>query len=192
MLPLFLAIVAQHGQPPVRLASTSGILSTTILGNEGPAPSLSGLSFFVNFNSRATICYGVPHKPSDFVSSHPSSRPTVASYNSTFGNTQNCDQRRFLESYGLPMNPMSCHGFPPSHFARFPTLPVLLLFRTCVAERRSQLSNRLSSAMRTLVCVQLQHGVFCIVDSPLEQPCDHSSGRCGTTSTQYKLGSLRP
>ena len=37
------------------LGSTSGILSTTILGNGGIAPSLSDATFFVNFNSRATI-----------------------------------------------------------------------------------------------------------------------------------------
>ena len=49
------------------LGSTSGALSTTILGNGGPAPSLSAVTFFVSFNSGATICHGVPHRPSQFV-----------------------------------------------------------------------------------------------------------------------------
>ena len=38
----------------------------------GPAPSLSAVTFFVNFNSGATICHGVPHKPSQFVDSQES------------------------------------------------------------------------------------------------------------------------
>ena len=46
------------------LASTSGALSTTILGNGGPAPSSSAVTFFVNFDSGATICH--------FVASHAS------------------------------------------------------------------------------------------------------------------------
>ena len=54
------------------LGSTSGALSTTILGNGGPASSLSAVTFFVNFNSGATICHGVPHKPSQFVDSQAS------------------------------------------------------------------------------------------------------------------------
>ena len=56
-------------------SSTSGIISTTILGNGGPAPSLSDAAFCVNFNSRATICHAMPHKPSQFVAFHAS--PTV-------------------------------------------------------------------------------------------------------------------
>ena len=44
-------------------AQTSGALSTTILGNGGSPPlALSAVTFFVNFNSGATICHGVPHK----------------------------------------------------------------------------------------------------------------------------------
>ena len=43
-----------------------------ILGNGGPAPSLSAVTFFVNYNSGATICHGVPHKPSQFVDSQAS------------------------------------------------------------------------------------------------------------------------
>ena len=38
----------------------------------GPAPSLSAVTFFVNCNSGATICHGVPHKPSQFVNSQAS------------------------------------------------------------------------------------------------------------------------
>ena len=62
---------AHPGQPPVCpfLCSTSGALSTTILSNGGPAPSLSAVTFFVNLNSGATICHGVPHKPSQSVDS---------------------------------------------------------------------------------------------------------------------------
>ena len=79
------ASAAQPGQPPMcprasmsadktqnLLGSTSGARSTTILGNGGPAPSLSAVTFCVNFNSRATICHCVPHKPSQFVDSQAS------------------------------------------------------------------------------------------------------------------------
>ena len=45
---------------------------TTILGNGGPAPSLPAVTFFVNFNSGANICHGVPHKPSQSVDSQAS------------------------------------------------------------------------------------------------------------------------
>ena len=60
----------------------------------GSAPSLSAVTFFVNFNSGATICHGVPHKPSQFCR-FPSitqclSCPTFASHNSVLGNAQNC------------------------------------------------------------------------------------------------------
>ena len=76
------ASAAQPGRPPVcprasmsadktwnLLGSNSGALSTTILGNGSPAPSLSAVTLFVNVNSGATICHGVPHKPSKFVDS---------------------------------------------------------------------------------------------------------------------------
>ena len=70
------ASAAHPGQPPVctwnLLGSTSGALSTTILGNGSPAPSLSAVSFFVNFNSGATICHGMPHKPSQSVNAQAS------------------------------------------------------------------------------------------------------------------------
>ena len=60
----------------------------------GPAPSLSAVTFFVNINSGATICHGMPHKPSHFVDSHASLRVCFvqffASHNSILGNTQNC------------------------------------------------------------------------------------------------------
>ena len=65
------------------LAQASGILSTAILVNGIPAPSLSAVTFFVNFNSRATICHHVPHKPLRPMQS----RPTFASQNSVPGNT---------------------------------------------------------------------------------------------------------
>ena len=48
------------------LGSTSGIISTAILGNGCPAPSLSDVTFFVNFNPSATICHGEPHQPPQF------------------------------------------------------------------------------------------------------------------------------
>ena len=54
------------------LGSSSGILSTALLGKGGPAPPLSDVTFFDNFNSRATICHGAPHKPSQFAASHAS------------------------------------------------------------------------------------------------------------------------
>ena len=50
-------------------AQPPALFSTTILGNGSPAPSLTAVTFFVNFNSGATICHGVPHKPSQFVDS---------------------------------------------------------------------------------------------------------------------------
>ena len=53
------------------LAQPLNILSTTLLGKGGPAPSLSDVTFFVNFNS-GTICLGVPHKPLQFVGSQAS------------------------------------------------------------------------------------------------------------------------
>ena len=81
------------------LGSASGILSTT---------------FFVNFNSGATICHGVPHKPCQFVASHSSLSVCVvqffASRNSVLGDTQKLllfdhgDQQRFFESRGLQTN----------------------------------------------------------------------------------------
>ena len=68
------------------------------------------LSFFVNFNSRATTCHSVPHKPSQFVALLCNLQwlcsPTFASYKSTLGDTQNCSRsimmtnKRFLESCG--------------------------------------------------------------------------------------------
>ena len=68
--------------------------STTILGSGGPAPSLSSVTFFVNFNSGATSCHGVPHKPSQFVDSQASLSvclvQLLASHNSILGNAQNC------------------------------------------------------------------------------------------------------
>ena len=79
------ASAAQTGQPPVcpwasmsadetwnLPGSTSGALSTTILGNDCPAPSLSAVTFFVSFNSGAPICHGVPDTPSQFVDSQAS------------------------------------------------------------------------------------------------------------------------
>ena len=53
-------------------AQSTGALSTTILGNGGPASSLSAVTLFVNFNSGATIYHGFPHKPSKFVDSQAS------------------------------------------------------------------------------------------------------------------------
>ena len=43
-----------------------------VLGNGGPAPSLSAVTFLVNLSSRATICHGVPLKLYQFVESHAS------------------------------------------------------------------------------------------------------------------------
>ena len=86
----------QHLQTSRKISwvQTSGALSTTILGNGGPAPSLSAVTFFVNLNSGATMCHGVPHKPSQFVDSQASLSVCLgqhsASHNSIFGNTQDC------------------------------------------------------------------------------------------------------
>ena len=48
------------------------LFQPTTLGNGGPAPPLSAGTFFVYFNSGATICHGVSHKPSKFVDSQAS------------------------------------------------------------------------------------------------------------------------
>ena len=71
------------------LGSTSRILSTTVLGNGGPAPSLSAVTFFVNFFSGATICHGLPVRRVPGIAQC-MSRPTFASHNSVLGNGQNC------------------------------------------------------------------------------------------------------
>ena len=96
--------------------SASGTLSTKILGNGSPAPSLSAVTLLVNSNSRATICHGVQHKPSQIVASHawlsvclvqllPRTTPFLV--------MQQCakllpfdhdDRQRFLESCALQMN----------------------------------------------------------------------------------------
>ena len=57
---------------------------------DGPAPSVSAVTFFANFNSGATICHGVPLKPSQFVDSSVTVclRPTFASRNSILGHAQ--------------------------------------------------------------------------------------------------------
>ena len=120
------ASAAQPGQPPVcpcasmsadktqsLLGSTSGALSTTILGNGGPAPSLSAVTFFVNFNSGATICHGVEHRPSQFVDSQASLSVCLVQLLPRTTHSWSCtklllidhdDQRRFLESCGLEKN----------------------------------------------------------------------------------------
>ena len=76
------------------LGSASGALPTTILGNGGPAPSVFAVTFFVNFNSGATICHGVPRRPSQFVDSQASLSVCLvqnfASHNSILGNAENC------------------------------------------------------------------------------------------------------
>ena len=79
----------------------------------GPAP-LSAVTFFVSLNSGATICHGVPHKPSQFVESQASLSVCLvqffASHNSVLGNAQNCScyvvmtTQKFFESCDLPMN----------------------------------------------------------------------------------------
>ena len=80
------------------LDSTSGIISIAILGDGGPAPLLSDVTVFVNYNSRGTICHRMTHKNDTQavpVRSIPCidqwlSRPGFASHNSLLGNTQNC------------------------------------------------------------------------------------------------------
>ena len=94
------------------LGSASGALSTTILGNGGIAPSLSAVTFFVNFNSGATICHRVPHKPSQFDSQAslsaflvqllPRTPPFLVIHKTVLFDHD--VQRRFLESCGLQKN----------------------------------------------------------------------------------------
>ena len=75
---------------------------------------LSAVTFFVNFNSRASICHGVPHKPSNFVASHAMLCVCLVPF---FCLAQprswwctkllvfdRDDRQRFLESCGLQMN----------------------------------------------------------------------------------------
>ena len=66
----------------------------------GSSPSLSTVTFFVNFNSGATICHGVPHRRSQFVGS-PSitqclSCAPFASQDSILGNAQNCSSSSMM------------------------------------------------------------------------------------------------
>ena len=60
----------------------------------------------------------------------------------------------------------------------FPSLPILILFMTCAAKRGSQLSNGLSSAIRTLVFVQRKFEEFYTVVSLLSQPFPHDRWPC--------------
>ena len=59
----------------------------------------------------------------------------------------------------------------------FPSLPILILFMTCAAKRGSQLSNGLSSAMRTLVfCSKSSTRSFSLLSQPFPHdrwPSDH-------------------
>ena len=74
------------------LGSASGTLCTTLLGNGGPAPSMSAVTFSVNFNSAvhlprsATQAFPVRRFPS---LTQCLSRPTFAAHNSVLGNAQN-------------------------------------------------------------------------------------------------------
>ena len=96
------------------LGSASRILSTAILGNGGPAPSLSAVTLFVNSNPRGTICHGVPHKHPQFVASHASLSVCLVErlprINSVLGDAQNCSCSIMmaiedsLESCGLQKN----------------------------------------------------------------------------------------
>ena len=51
------------------LAQPLELFQLQSLRNESPAPALSDVTFFVQFNSRTTSCHGVPHKPPLFVAS---------------------------------------------------------------------------------------------------------------------------
>ena len=76
------------------LGSVSRILPTTVLSNGGPAPSLSAVTFFVNFNS------GANHLPWSATQAAPVrripctaqrlSRPIFSRHNSVLGNAQHC------------------------------------------------------------------------------------------------------
>ena len=102
--------------------------------------------------------------------------PAIASHNSSLGNAQNCScsimmtnkdslshatckrtdtvlsnfsKPNFLSKLRHWLSPSSTSS---SHFTRLSIFAnSLILFMTCAAKRRSQLSNRLSSAIRTLV-----------------------------------------
>ena len=101
--------------------------------------------------------------------------PAFASHNSILGNAQNCScsimmtneaswshaackrTDTVLSNFTKP-NLLSKlrHWHSPSSNSSlislvFPSLPILILFMTCAAKRGSQLSNGLSSAIRTLV-----------------------------------------
>ena len=78
-----------------------------ILGNGGPAPSLSAVTFCVNFNTRTTTCHGVPHK---VVSTHRSVSVSSNFFLHSWWYTKlllfdHDDRQSFLGSRSYQMNP---------------------------------------------------------------------------------------
>ena len=127
----------------------------------GPAPSRSTATFFVNFNSEATICHGVPHKPSQFVDSQASLSVGLvqlfASHNSILGIARNCSCSIMMTNEDS-LSHATCERtdtvfsiFTKPNFLSklrhwllhlrpvllislvFPSLPILILFMTCAA-----------------------------------------------------------
>ena len=159
-------------QPPALFQQQS-------LAMEGPAPSLSDVTFFVNFKSGATICHGVPHKPSQFVNSQaslsvclvqllPRTTPFLVMRKTapvrSWWPTKIPWVMRLAKELTLSppllrnqtFSPNCSIGFlhlPPVLLISlvFPSLPILISFMTCAAKRGSQLSNGLSSDTHTCV-----------------------------------------
>ena len=171
-----LQCVREFQRPQTRrrifLGSTSGALSTTILGIGGPAPSLSTVTFFVNCDLLRQLQFWSHHLPRSATQAVPVRRfpsitkclscPTFALHNSVLSWMTNKDslshapckltdtvfsnftEPNFLSKLRHWLSPPSTRS---PHFTRL----ILILIMTCAAKRRSQLSHGLSSAMRTLV-----------------------------------------
>ena len=185
------------------LRSTSREFSTTILRSRSPVPSSSDVTFFVNLVS------GFPGVAQCLCC------PTFASHNSTLGNAQNCSCSIMMTNKDS-LSHAACkradtvfsnftkpnflsklrHWLSPSsttspQFTRFPSLPLLILFVTCAAKRESQLSNGLSSAIRTpVLCseeiLKVLHCRFTSLTAISTRPLamwSPSGGPCGVTST---------
>ena len=178
----------------------SGALSITSLGNGGPAPSLSAVAFFVNFNSGATICHGVQHKPSQFVDSQaslnvclvqllPRTKPFLASHKNAPVSIMMTNEDSLSHAACKRADTIFSNFTKPNFLSKsrplgflhlrpvliislvLPSLPILILFMTCAANQEANWGNGLSSAIRTLVFCSVVSSLTAISTRPL--PCDH-------------------
>ena len=160
-----------QAQPPALFQPQSLAMGVPLL-------LFSAVTFFVSFNSGAAICHRVPHKPSQFVDSQASLSVCLVQLSLAqfiHGNAQNCSCSimmtdedslshatckradtvfsNFTKQTFSPNCAIGFHHLRPVLLSSlvFPSLPILILFMTCAAMRGSQLSNGLSSAIRTPV-----------------------------------------